>query len=237
MVFPVVIYGCERWKLDHRQSWASENWCFWTAVLEKTLESPLDCKEIKPVNTQENQFGMFIGRTDPEAETPILWLPDAKNWLIGKIPVAGKDWRQEEKGAAEDKMVGWHHQLNGHEFEQVPGVGDGQGGLACCSPWGCKESDMTERLNWTELNWTEGAVVSFPGGSSGKESTCQCRRHKGRGFHPWVRKSTWRRALQPTPVFLPGESYGQSNPTGCCLWGHKELDTTEWLTLHFTFKE
>ena len=118
--------------------------------LEKTLESPLDCKEIQPVHPKGNQSWIFIGRTDTEAETSILWPPDVKNWLIGKDPDAGKDWRQREKGTTEDKMVGWHHQLNGHEFESTPGVGNGQGGLVCCSPWGCKESDMTERLNWTE---------------------------------------------------------------------------------------
>ena len=110
---------------------------------EKTLESPLDCKEIKPVNPTGNQLWIFTGRTDAEAEAPILWPPDAKNWLIGKYPDAGKDWRQEEKGTTEDEMVGWHHWLNGHEFEQALGVGDGQGSLACFSPWGCKESDMT----------------------------------------------------------------------------------------------
>ena len=121
-------------------------------VLEKTLESPLDSNEIKPVNPKRSQSWIFIGRTDVEAETPILWPSDVKNWLLGKDPDAGKDWRQEEKGMTEDEMVGWHHQLNGHEFEQAPGVGDGQGGLACCSPWGHKDSDMTEWPNWTELS-------------------------------------------------------------------------------------
>ena len=125
------------------------NWCFWTVVL-KTLESLLDCKEIKAVNPKGNRSWIFIGRTDAEAETPILWLPDAKNWLIWKDPDAGKDWRWEEKGTTEDEMVGWHHRLDGYEFEQALGVGDGQGGLACCSPWSCKESDTTEQLNWTE---------------------------------------------------------------------------------------
>ena len=127
-----------------------KNWCFWTMVLEKTPESPLDCKEIPSVNPKENQSWVLIGRTDAEAEVPILWLPDVKNWLIGKDPDAGKDWRQEEKGMTEDEMVGWHHQPDGHEFEQAPGVGDGQGSLSCCSPCGRKESHMTERLNWTE---------------------------------------------------------------------------------------
>ena len=119
-------------------------------VLEKTLESPLDCKEIKPVNPKGNQSWIFIGRTDVEAETSISWPPDVKNWLIGKDPDAGKDWRREEKGTTKDEMVGWHHRLNGHELEQTLGAGDGQGSLACCSPWGRKELDMTEQLNWTD---------------------------------------------------------------------------------------
>ena len=118
-------------------------------VGEDSWES-LDCKETKSVNPRGNPSWIFIGRTAADAETPILWPPDAKNWLIGKDPDAGKDWRQEEKGTTEDEMAGWHHWLNGHEFEQVLGVGDGQGSLACCSPWGHKESDMTEQLNWTE---------------------------------------------------------------------------------------
>ena len=137
------------WELDHKEGWALKNWCFWTVVLEKTLESPLDSKEIKPVNSKGNQSWIFIGRTDAEAEAPILWPPDAKSRLTRKDPDAGKDWRQEEKGMTEE-MVGWHHRLDGHEYEQAPGVDDGQGSLACCSPWGCKESDTTEQLNWTE---------------------------------------------------------------------------------------
>ena len=122
------------WELNHKESWALKDWCFWAVVLEKTLESPLDCKEIKPVNPKGNQSWIFIGRTDAEAETPILWPPNAKNCLIGKEFDAGKDWRQEEKGTIEDEMIGWHHWLNGHEFEQAPGVGDGKGSLACYSP-------------------------------------------------------------------------------------------------------
>ena len=137
------------WELDSKESWALKNWCFWTVVLEKTLESPLDCKEIQPVHPKGTQSLIFIGRTDAEAETPILWPPDANNWLIGKDPDAGKYLRREEKGSTEEEMVGWHHQLNGHEFEQALGVGDGQGGLACCCPWGHKQLDMTEWLNWT----------------------------------------------------------------------------------------
>ena len=138
------------WELDYKENWVPKNWCFSTVVLEKTLESPLDCKEIQPVHPKGNQFWIFIGRTDVEAETPILWPPDVKCWLIWKDPDARKDWRQEEKGTTEDEMVGWHHWLNGLEFEYTLGVGDGQGGLECCSPWGCKESDTTDRLNWTE---------------------------------------------------------------------------------------
>ena len=137
------------WELDYKEGWVLKNWCFWILVLEKTLEGPLYCKEIQPVHPNGNQSWIFIGRTDVEVETPILWPPDMKNWLIWKYPDAGKDWRQ-EKGTTEDEMVGWHHRLDGHEFEQSPGAGDGQGGLVCCSPWGCRESDMTERLNWPE---------------------------------------------------------------------------------------
>ena len=139
------------WELDYRESWALKNWCFWTVVLEKTLESPLNCKEIQPVHSKGDQSWLFTGRTDAEAETPVLWPPHAKSWLIGKDPDAGKDWGQEEKGMTENEMVGWHHQLNGDGFGWTPGVGDGQGSLACCSSWGHKESDMTEWLNWTEL--------------------------------------------------------------------------------------
>ena len=120
-------------------------------VLEKTLESPLDCKDIQPVHSKGDQPWVFIGRIDVEAETPILWSPVLKNWLIWKDPDAGKDLGQEEKGMTEDEMVGWYHQLNGHRFGWTPGIGDGQGGLVHCSPWGSKESDMTEWLNWTEL--------------------------------------------------------------------------------------
>ena len=126
-----------------------KKWCFWTVVLEKTLESPLDCKEIQPVNPKGNQSWIFIGRTDAKAETPVLWPSDLKSWLIRKDPNAGKDWRHEEKGTTEDEMIGWHHWLDGHEFEQALGVGDGQGSLACHSPRGRKEWDMTEWLNWT----------------------------------------------------------------------------------------
>ena len=149
------------WGLEYKESWVLKNWCFWTVVLEKTLESPLDCKEIQPVHPKGDQSWVFIRRTDAEAETPILCLPDVKNWLIWKDPAAGKDWRQEEKGMTEDEMVGWHHWLSGHEW-----VNSGSwwwtgldGGLACCSPWGHKESYTTKRLNWTELNWSLGIYM------------------------------------------------------------------------------
>ena len=138
------------WELDHKEYWALKNWCFWM----KTLESPLDCKEIKPVHSKGNQPWIFIERTDAEAEALILWLPDAKRWLIGKDSDAGKDRRQEEKGTTKDEMIGWHHWLDARESEWTLGVGDGQGGLACCDSWDHKESDTTEWLNWTELNHT-----------------------------------------------------------------------------------
>ena len=133
------------WELGHKEGWAPKNWCFWTVVLEKTLKSPLDYKEIKPVNPKGHQPWIFIGRTQTEAERLIIWSPDVKSQLFKKDPNVGKDWRQEEKGTTEDEMVGWHHRLSGHE--QAPGDGEGQGSLACCSPWSCKELDMTEQLN------------------------------------------------------------------------------------------
>ena len=139
------------WVLNCKESWAPKNWCFWTVVLEKTLEGPLDCKEIQPVHSKGDHPWVFIGRNDVEAETPVLWPPHAKSWLIWKDSDAGKDWGQEEKGMTEDKMVGWHHWLNGHGFGWIPGVGDGQGCPVCWGSWGCKESDTTEWLNWTEL--------------------------------------------------------------------------------------
>ena len=149
------------WELDCKEGWTLKNWCFWTVVLEKTLESPLDCKEIKPVHPKGNQPWIFIGRTDAEAETPVLWSPDVKNWLTAKDLDAGKDWRREEKGMTGDEMVGWYHRHKGHEFEQALGVGDGQGSLTCCSPWGCKESDTTERLNCTVLPGTLATVTGI----------------------------------------------------------------------------
>ena len=150
MVFPVAMCGCESWtikKAECQRIYAFELWCW-----RRLLRVPWDCKEIQPFHPKGNQSCVFIGRTDAEAETPIIWPPDAKGWLIGKDPDAGKDWEREEKGTTEDEMVGWHHRPDGHGFGWTPGVGDGQGGLACCNSWGHKVSDMTERLKWTELN-------------------------------------------------------------------------------------
>ena len=143
------------WELDCKESWVQKNWCFWTMVLEKTLESPLDCKEIQPVHPKGNQSGVFIGRTDAEAETPILWPPDVKSWLTGKDSDAGKDWGQKEKGTTEDEMFGWHHRLNGHGFGWTPGVGDAQGGLAFMG-------SQRVRHDWaTELNWSSAKSTSI----------------------------------------------------------------------------
>ena len=143
------------WELDCEESWVPKIWYFRTVVLEKTLESPLNCKEVQPVHPKGDQSWVFMGRTDAKAETPILWPPHVKSWLIGKDCDAGRDWGQEEKGTTEDEMAGWHHRLDGYELEWTPGVSDGQGGLVCCDSWGHKESDTTERLKWTELNWVK----------------------------------------------------------------------------------
>ena len=141
-------------ELDCEESRAPKNWCFWTVVLEKTLEGPLDCKEIQPTHSEGDQTWDFFERNDAKAETPVLCRPHAKCWLIGKDSDAGSDWGQEV--TTEDEMPVWHHWLDGRDSEWTPGVGDGQGVLACCDPWGPKKSDMTEQLNWTEVNWTEG---------------------------------------------------------------------------------
>ena len=145
------------WELDCEESWAPKNWCFWAVVLEKTLDSLLDCMEMQPVHSKGDQSWVFIGRTDAEAETPVLWLLDMKSWLIGKDSDAGRDWGQDNRV----EMAGWHHQLDGHESEWTPGVGDGQGGLECCDSWGRKESDTTEQLNWTEssLNFSFFPII------------------------------------------------------------------------------
>ena len=158
-------YGFSRshvwmWELDYNEIWVPKNWCLLTVVLERTPESSLDCKEIQPVHPKGHQSWIFIGRTEAEDEMPILWTPDAKNWLIWKNPDAGKDWKWEKKGTAEDVMVGWHHWLSGHEFEPALGVDDGQWGLVCYSPWGHKELGVTEWLNWTELSHSK-SMTSF----------------------------------------------------------------------------
>ena len=144
MVFPLVMLWM--WKLNHKEGWTLKNWHFWTVVLEKTLESPLNCKEIKPVYPKGNQSWILEGLM-LKLKLPILWLPHVKDWLIGEDFDAGKERRQEEKGTTKDEMVGWHHWLDGREFEQASGDSEGQGSLACCSPWGLKELDVTERLN------------------------------------------------------------------------------------------
>ena len=209
MVFPVV----RMWELDSKDGWALKNWCFWTVVLEKTPESPLDCKEIQPVHSKGDQSWVFFGRNDAKAEIPVLWPRDAKSWLIWKDPDAGKDWRQEEKGTTKDEMVRWHHRLNGREFGQTPGVGDGQGGLACCSSWGCKESDTIEWLNWTEwLSWHRIPL--------------QCGRP---GFNPWVGETPWRREQLPIPVSWPRENMDCSTPGFPVLYYLPELAQTHIL--------
>ena len=159
------------WELDCEEGWALKNWCFWTVVLEKTLENPLDWKDIQPVHSEGDQPWDCFERTDAKAETPVLWPPQEKSWLIGKDSGDGKDWGQKEKGMIEDEIVGWQHWLDGCELEWTPGVGDGQGNLACCNSCGRKEWDMTEQLNWTERIYTESRKLYwriYLQGSSGK---------------------------------------------------------------------
>ena len=204
-------------ELDYKESWALKNWCFWTVVLEKTLESPLDCKEIQPVHPRGNHSWIFFGST--EAETPIFWLPDVKSWLIWKDHDAGKDWGQKQKGTTEDEMVGWRHWLNGHGFGCTLAVGDAQGGLACC----CKESDLTEPMNWTEPYYFHHYYL-YLGWLCGRcDDTDEI-------FVCFILEMTeilmglkW----QDTPIFLPKESCGQRSLAGCCPWSRTESDTTE----------
>jgi len=179
MVFPVVMYGCESWTTKKAEHWridAFELWCW-----RRLLKSPLDCKEIQPVHPKGDQSWVFIGRTDVKAETPVLWPPHAKSWLIGKDSDAGKDWGQEEKGTTEDEMVGWHHRLNGHGFGWTPGVGNRQGDLAYCGSWVAK-SRTWQRLNWTEHNIQRSSYTGLPSWSSDWESPLQ---YKGHRFVPW----------------------------------------------------
>ena len=178
------------WESDCEESWVPKNWCFWTVVLVKTLENPLDCREIQPVHPKGDQSWVFFGRNDPEAETATIWPPHAKFWLIGKNSDARRDWRQEEKGTTENEMAGWHHRLDGHEFDWTPGVGDGHGGLVCCYSWGRKELDTTERLNWTELgdlHFQETVVVVLRATTKGKKSyTPNIIKHKSFVKHFWI---------------------------------------------------
>ena len=190
-------------------------------MLENTLEIPLECKEIKPVSPKGNQPWMFIWRTltssspDTEGELPILWPPDVKSWLIGKDTDAGKDWGQEKKGATEDKMVAWHHWLNGHESEKAQGAGDGQGGLACCSSWGRKESDTTERLNWTELKANSVLPRKCTGHSKHALPTTQEKTLHMDIIRWSIPKSDWLYYLPPKKEKLYTVS---KNNTGSWLW-------------------
>ena len=150
------------WELDCEESWAPKNWCFWIVVLEKTLESPLDGKEIQLVHSKGDQSWVSFGRNDAKAETPVLWPPHAKSWLIGKASDAGRDWGQAEKGMTKDEMAGWHHRIDGREFEWTLGVGDGQGGLACCNSWGRRVGhDWATELNWTEQMEPDAMILVF----------------------------------------------------------------------------
>ena len=189
------------WELDCEESWVLKNWCFWTVVLEKTLERPLDCKEIRPVHPKGDQSWVFIGGTDVEAETPILWPPDMKSWLIWKDPDDGKDWGQEEKGMTEDEMVGWHHRLNEHGFGWTPGVGGGQGGLVCCNSWGHKESDMT--VNWTETELNNVIIHMFA-----KLHIIACCALLSHFSHVWLFATVW--------LLCPWDSPGKNTGVGGC---------------------
>ena len=203
--------------------WELKNWCFWTVVLEETLESPLDCKEIQPVHPKGDQSWIFVGRTDVEAETPILWPPDAKSWLIGKAPDAGKDWRWEEKGTTENEMVGWHHRLDGHEFEYTPGVGDGQGGLAAV----VHAKSRTRLSDWIELNWAPVSTLArrercgagrAPGTDSSVQLLClsfpvTCETHwEHEG--PWARVSgvKWNKCPQTSVAWKRSANLRVTNP-------------------------
>ena len=185
-----------------------KNWCFWTVVLEKTLESPLDCNEIQPVVAKGHQSWMFIGRTDVEAETLILWPPNVKRWLIWKDPDAGKDWRLEKKRTTEDVIIRWHHWLNGREFESTLGVGDGQGGLAFCSPWGREELDTTESLNWTALLLGRKAMTNLDSILQSRDITL------------------------PTNVHLVKAMVFQVVMYGCECWTVNKADTKELMLLN-----
>ena len=237
------------WELDCEESWVPKNWCFWTVGLEKTHESPLDCKEIQPVHSEGDQSWVFLGRTDAKAATSVLWPPHAKSWLLGKDPDAGRDWGQEEKETTEDGMAGWHHQLDWREFEWTLGVGDGQGGLVCCDSWGCKESDTTERLNWTELKIFLVCNISILGDSDLLwETTRDTLLFKHVQILRWSRTlvidSSFRSVtgLHPNTRATYGSlgDWGMSN-TGFLHWGSssysKEIQTTNKQTKDFSYWE
>ena len=203
------------WELEYKESWVPKSWCFWTVVLARTLESSMDCKEIQSVHPKGNQPWIFIGMTGAEAEVPILWPPDAKSWLIRKDPDAGKDWRWEEKGTAEDNMVGWHHWFNGHEFEQTPEDCEGQGSLACCSLWGRKESDMTE---WLNNNNNDSSIFKL-------EGNLQAAFHNGgTNFHSHQQCTRVPISAHPCRHLL---SFDNRHSNGCEVIFHCESD------LHF----
>ena len=230
------------WELDSKESWGLKNWCFWTVVLKKTLESPLDSKEIKPVHPKGNQLWIFIGRID--AEAPILWPPDAKNWLIWKDPDGGKDWRQKEKGMTEDEMVGWHHLLNGHRFEQTLGDSEGRGSLECCSPRGCKESDTTK---WLKSNKGKCYLPSELGGylhwwakflapchKSGASLVAQTVKDLPAMWETGVcslGREDLLEKLMATHSSIPAWKIPWTEEPGYGPQGRKELGMTEWLTL------
>ena len=193
------------WELDCEEGWAPKNGCFWTVVLEKTLESLLDCKEIQPVHSEGDQPWDFFGRNDAKAETPVLWPPHVKSWLIGKDSDAGRDLGQEEKGMTEDEMAGWHHWLDGRESEWTLGVGDGQGGLGCCDSWGCKESDTIEWLIWSDLICPIQEQI-FPG----SYSSCEERRQATRS-----RTLSWR---SPRYADMPHHRCGSESPETSNSW-------------------
>ena len=209
------------WELDYKESWARKNWCFWTVVLEKTLESPLDCKEIQPVHPKGNQSWIFIGRSDTKAEAPILWPPDSENWLIGKDPDAGKDWRQEEKGMTEDEMVGWHHRLNGHELKQAPGAGDGLESLACCSLWGSRVRHDWVQSDWTELNCHPQGHTGYVTESGSPSSSWP---HPPKSSSPWPKD----RCVCAPASGLEAASFihlEREGPGLLTCWGHCSLNT------------
>ena len=240
------------WELDQIEGWAPKTWCFRTVVLEKTLESSLDSKEIKPVNLKRNQPWIFIGRTVAEAESPILWPPNAKSWLIGKDPDAGKDWRQKEKDAAEDELVRWHHQLNGHEFEQTDIVKDRRTWCAPAHEVSKIQAQLSDWTTTTMMNYVfflENITCSIPTSATNfcmtwnKASVmdgAQRLKHlptmRETGFDPWVGKIPWRRKWQPASVLLPGESHRRRSLVGYSSWGRKESVTAERLHFHFTLR-